>query len=123
MRLPSFRYRLLFPVKTDNMLWWASLLMFIGAMGFNISNIAAVLVGDVPLDLSTSQEVGALLLRMRCVGAEAEEGGGVRGSGQGQSCLQACTASRDKMLWVEKLGGGAGTMKGVRKPGAWQGIM
>ena len=49
--------------------------MFIGAMGFNISNIAAVLVGDVPLDLSTSQEVGALLLRMRCVGAEAEEGG------------------------------------------------
>ena len=75
MCLPSFRYRLLFPVKTDNMLWWASLLMFIGAMGFNISNIAAVLVGDVPLDLSTSQEVGALLLRMRCVGAEAEEGG------------------------------------------------
>lgn len=47
-------------MKTDNMLWWASLLMFIGAMGFNISNIAGVLYGDVPLNLSTSQEVGSL---------------------------------------------------------------
>ena len=43
------------------MLWWASLLMFIGATGFNISNIAQVLVGDAPLDLSTSQEVTIFL--------------------------------------------------------------
>lgn len=42
------------------MLWWAAVLMFIGATGFNISNIALVLLGDVPLDLSTSQEVRAL---------------------------------------------------------------
>ena len=34
--------------------------MFIGATGFNISNMALVLLGDVPLDLSTSQEVCAL---------------------------------------------------------------
>ena len=49
-------------MKTDNMLWWASLLMFIGAMGFNISNIAGVLYGDVPLNLSTSQEVSSLFI-------------------------------------------------------------
>ena len=42
------------------MLWWASVLMFIGATGFNISNIAGVLYGDVPLDFSTSQEVKTL---------------------------------------------------------------
>lgn len=42
------------------MLWWASVLMFIGATGFNISNIALVLLGDVPLDLTTTEEVGAL---------------------------------------------------------------
>lgn len=51
------RYRILWPVKTDNMLWWAAVLMFIGASGFNISNIALVLLGDVPLDLSTRKEV------------------------------------------------------------------
>ena len=58
------RYRLLFPVMTDNLLWGASLLMFIGAMGFNISNIAGVLYGDVPLDFSTSQEVALLCPRL-----------------------------------------------------------
>lgn len=58
--ITNCRYRILWPVRTDNMLWWAALLMFIGATGFNISNIALVLLGDVPLDLSTSQEVCAI---------------------------------------------------------------
>ena len=31
--------------------------MFIGATGFNISNIAGVLYGDVPLDLTVNQQV------------------------------------------------------------------
>lgn len=47
-------YRILLPVKTDNMLWWASVLMFIGATGFNISNIAGVVYADYP-SLSPSQ--------------------------------------------------------------------
>ncbi len=51
------RYRILFPVKVDNLLWWASVLMFIGAIGFNISNIAGVLYGDVPLNLTVNQQV------------------------------------------------------------------
>ncbi|DBA68346.1 hypothetical protein WJX79_000840 [Trebouxia sp. C0005] len=49
-------YRILFPVKVDNLLWWASVLMFAGATGFNISNIAGVLYGDVPLNLTVNQE-------------------------------------------------------------------
>lgn len=49
-------YRILFPVKVDNFLWWASLLMFAGATGFNISNIAGVLYGDVPLNLTVAQQ-------------------------------------------------------------------
>lgn len=53
----GFRYRILFPVKVDNFLWWASLLMFAGATGFNISNIAGVLYGDVPLNLTVAQQV------------------------------------------------------------------
>lgn len=62
------------------MLWWASLLMFIGAMGFNISNIAGVLLGDVPLTLATSQEVGFLLLGLDCIpGMHETCGGGRRG--------------------------------------------
>lgn len=47
----------MFPVKVDNLLWWASVLMFAGATGFNISNIAGVLYGDVPLNLTVNQEV------------------------------------------------------------------
>jgi hypothetical protein len=31
--------------------------MFIGATGFNISNIAGVLYGDVPLNLTVNQQV------------------------------------------------------------------
>ena len=44
------------------MLWWAAVLMFIGATGFSCSNIALVLYGDVPLDLSLKQEVESLQL-------------------------------------------------------------
>ena len=56
-RMKCCRYRILFPVKVDNLLWWASVLMFIGATGFNISNIAGVLYGDVPLNLTVNQQV------------------------------------------------------------------
>ena len=62
--ITACRYRILWPVKADNMLWWASVLMFIGATGFNISNIALVLLGDIPLDLTTSQEVCALTFEL-----------------------------------------------------------
>ena len=58
--------------------------MFIGAMGFNISNIAGVLYGDVPLNLSTSQEVGSLLPGLRCfMGSGWGMGGGGGGVGWG----------------------------------------
>ena len=105
MCLSSLRYRLLFPVKTDNMLWWASLLMFIGAMGFNISNIAAVLVGDAPLDLSTSQEVGDLLPGLHCISGynvcgwrSRGGGGGGGGGGEGGQGTRAGTVKRVRGL-------------------------
>ncbi|DBB09931.1 hypothetical protein WJX82_004984 [Trebouxia sp. C0006] len=53
-RKPGFRW--LFPVKVNNLLWWASLLMFTKATAFNVSTIASCLLGDVPEDWTTSQE-------------------------------------------------------------------
>ncbi|KAA6425226.1 MAG: hypothetical protein FRX49_04721 [Trebouxia sp. A1-2] len=53
-RKPGFRW--LLPVKVNNLLWWASLLMFTGATAFNVSTIASCLLGDVPEDWTTSQE-------------------------------------------------------------------
>lgn len=56
--------------------------MFIGAMGFNISNIAGVLYGDVPLNLSTGQEVRSLLPGLHCF---MGMGWGMGGGGGGGS--------------------------------------
>ena len=62
------RYRILLPVKTDNMLWWASVLMFIGATGFNISNIAGVVYADYPsLSPSQSHIVSSAVNLERCM--------------------------------------------------------
>ena len=70
--------------------------MFIGATGFSTSNIALVLYGDVPLDLSLKQEVNPCAvsihawkrtLRFRTFGfgqkkgGEGEEGQGATGGG------------------------------------------
>ena len=60
------RFRWLFPVKVNNLLWWASLLMFTGATAFNVSTIASCLLGDVPEDWTTTQEVNACVLCYRC---------------------------------------------------------
>ena len=46
-------------MKVNNLLWWAALLMFTGATAFNVSTIASCLLGDVPEDWTTSQEVNA----------------------------------------------------------------
>ncbi len=54
-------------MKVNNLLWWASLLMFTGATAFNVSTIASCLLGDVPEDWTTSQEVNASALYQRCV--------------------------------------------------------
>jgi len=56
------RFRWLFPVKVNNLLWWASLLMFTGATAFNVSTIASCLLGDVPENWTTTQEVNAAAL-------------------------------------------------------------
>ena len=61
------RFRWLWPVKVNNLLWWASLLMFTGATAFNVSTIASCLLGDVPEDWTTIQEVTACALYQRYV--------------------------------------------------------